>query len=86
MHLICNITTMCLCSAGTMVVNYVLPLEVVSPRWRTFCGCIGFWACGVMTLAPLAYFIRNWRYLTGVCALGGVPLLFTWRYGGSLYD
>ena len=64
---------------GTMVINFVLPMEYVGRQWRTFCGCIGFWACGVMTLAPMAYFIRDWRQLTMAAALGGIFLLFSWR-------
>ena len=64
--------------AGIMVVNFVLPMEFVGPKWRTFCGCIGFWACGLMSLALLGYLIPNWRHLTLACFAGGIPLLFTW--------
>lgn len=65
---------------GTMVVNFVLPLEVVGRKWRTFCGCIGFWACGVMTLAPLAFFIRDWRNLTLTCSTVGLPMLLSYWF------
>ena len=36
--------------SGTLVVNQSMPLEFVSKRWRTFCGCIGFWAVGIMVI------------------------------------
>ncbi|GFS26250.1 solute carrier family 22 member 15-like [Elysia marginata] len=65
---------------GCLVVNFVLPLEFVSPRWRTFCGCIGFWAVGLMTLAPWAYFIRDWRKLNIAMSSCGITLLFLWWF------
>ncbi|KAK3788267.1 hypothetical protein RRG08_027001 [Elysia crispata] len=65
---------------GCLVVNFVLPLEFVSPRWRTFCGCIGFWAVGLMTLAPWAYFIRDWRKLNIAMSCCGIVLLFLWWF------
>lgn len=64
---------------GVMVTNFVLPLEYVIPTWRTFCGCVGFWAVGLMLLAPLGYLIRDWRVLTLVSAALGLPMLLTWR-------
>ena len=76
----CSIRVKCLSLffPGTMVVNFVLPLEFVGPRWRTFCGCIGFWACGVMSLALMAFYIRDWRYLSIATSVGGIFLLFTY--------
>ncbi|KAI0220240.1 Organic cation transporter protein [Lamellibrachia satsuma] len=65
---------------GTMVVNFVMPLEFVGRRWRTFCGCIGFWALGVMLLAPMAFFIPQWRHLTAICSISGLVLMATWWY------
>ncbi|XP_046357158.2 organic cation transporter protein-like [Haliotis rufescens] len=65
---------------GTLVVNFVLPLEFVTPAWRTFCGCIGFWAVGLMTLALWAFFMRDWRHLTMATSASGVFLLFTWWF------
>ncbi|KAK3097018.1 hypothetical protein FSP39_005624 [Pinctada imbricata] len=65
---------------GVMVVNFVLPLEFVTPRWRTFCGCIGFWAVGLMTLALWAYYIRDWRYLIICTSLSGIFILLTWWF------
>lgn len=63
---------------GTMVINFVMPLEFVGRQWRTFCGCIGFWAVGVMLLAPMAYFIPQWRHLTALCSVSGLVLVATW--------
>ena len=61
-----------------MVINFVLPLEVVGREWRTFCGCIGFWAIGVGTLPILAYLLPHWRHLAMVSSAGGVLLIFTY--------
>ncbi|CAL1525927.1 unnamed protein product [Lymnaea stagnalis] len=63
---------------GCLVVNFVLPLEFVTPEWRTFCGCIGFWAVGLMTLAPWAYFLRNWRHLDIAMSATSITLLPLW--------
>ncbi|ELT93477.1 hypothetical protein CAPTEDRAFT_222903 [Capitella teleta] len=63
---------------GTMVINFVLPLEFVGCQWRTFCGCIGFWAVGVATLPLLAYFLPNWRHLAVTSSAVGIPLIFTY--------
>ncbi|ESO93451.1 hypothetical protein LOTGIDRAFT_147574, partial [Lottia gigantea] len=65
---------------GTLVVNFVLPLEFVTPAWRTFCGCIGFWAVGLASLALWAYLMHDWRYLTMATSLASIPLLFTWWF------
>ncbi|XP_061172657.1 organic cation transporter-like protein [Saccostrea echinata] len=65
---------------SVMVVNFVLPLEFVTPDWRTFCGCVGFWAVGLMTLAIWGYFITNWRYLIISTSVAGVFMLFTWWF------
>ncbi|OWF37778.1 organic cation transporter protein-like [Mizuhopecten yessoensis] len=65
---------------GVMVVNFVLPLEFVTPSWRTFCGCVGFWAIGLMTLALWGFLIRDWRTLVIATAVTGVPMLFSWSF------
>ncbi|XP_067666322.1 organic cation transporter protein-like [Haliotis asinina] len=65
---------------GALVVNFVLPLEFVTPAWRTFCGCIGFWAVGLMTLALWAFFVRDWRHLTMATSASSVFLLLTWWF------
>ncbi|XP_050402198.1 organic cation transporter protein isoform X1 [Patella vulgata] len=65
---------------GTLVVNFVLPLEFITPKWRTFCGCIGFWAVGLATLALWAYVLRDWRYLTMGTSASSIFLLFCWWF------
>ncbi|CAG5134983.1 unnamed protein product [Candidula unifasciata] len=65
---------------GCLVVNFVLPLEFVTPKWRTFCGCIGFWAVGLMLLAPWAYFLRDWRLLNIAMASTSLTLLPLWWF------
>lgn len=65
---------------GVMVVNFVLPLEFVTPSWRTFCGCVGFWAVGLMTLALWGFFIRDWKVLVIATSLTGLPMLLSWWF------
>ncbi|XP_048736438.1 organic cation transporter protein-like isoform X2 [Ostrea edulis] len=65
---------------SVMVVNFVLPLEFVTPSWRTFCGCVGFWAVGLMTLAIWGYFITNWRYLIIGTSTTGIFMLLSWWF------
>ena len=38
---------------GFMVVACVYPLEFVGHKWRVLCGTIGFWAVGIILLAPM---------------------------------
>ena len=64
--------------AGVLVVNFVLPLEIVTPEWRTFCGCIGLWAVGLMALALWGYFIRDWQYLVIATSTASVFILLAW--------
>ncbi|KAH9513363.1 hypothetical protein Btru_034737 [Bulinus truncatus] len=63
---------------GCLVVNFVLPLEFVTPQWRTFCGCVGFWAVGLMTLPLWAFLIRDWRHLDIAMSSSSVLLLPLW--------
>jgi len=63
---------------GLLVVNFILPIEYVGIKWRAFCGCIGAWAIGVMLLALVANYVRDWRHLSLIVSCGGIPLLFTW--------
>ncbi|BFZ01342.1 hypothetical protein BsWGS_04381 [Bradybaena similaris] len=65
---------------GCLVVNFVLPLEFVTPKWRTFCGCVGFWALGLMLLAPWAYLLRDWRLLNIAMASSSLTLLPLWWF------
>ncbi|XP_060580661.1 organic cation transporter protein-like, partial [Ruditapes philippinarum] len=65
---------------GVLVVNFVLPLELVTPEWRTFCGCIGLWAVGLMALAGWGYFIQDWQYLVICTSTASMFILLSWWF------
>ncbi|CAH1774470.1 unnamed protein product [Owenia fusiformis] len=65
------------CLAGLLVVNFVLPMEFVGPRWRVLFA-MQFWCVGIMLLPLPAYFISNWRHLCMATSLPGLLLLATW--------
>lgn len=65
---------------GVLVVNFVLPLEIVTPEWRTFCGCIGLWAVGLMTLAGWGYYIHDWQYLVISTSSASMFILLSWWF------
>lgn len=65
---------------GVLVVNFVLPLELVTPEWRTFCGCIGLWAVGLMALALWGYYIRDWQYLVIATSTASTFILLAWWF------
>ncbi|KAK0050169.1 organic cation transporter protein, partial [Biomphalaria pfeifferi] len=50
---------------GAFLVTYTLSTELVGPLYRVFVGFViqGFYSIGFMTLAGMAYLIREWRYL-----------------------
>jgi len=70
-----------LCCQGTIISGYVLSMEIVGISARSFVGLAiaPFFAVGCALLAGLAFFIRDWRALSLVCTLSGLPLLFLWR-------
>ena len=43
--------------------EFVLIMEMFSPKKRTIAGCINgiAWGVGVTLLAGIAYFLRDWR-------------------------
>ncbi|ESO91028.1 hypothetical protein LOTGIDRAFT_122416 [Lottia gigantea] len=51
---------------GVFITAFVLGMEFVGPSKRTLCGMgyMIFWAIGLFILAMLAYFIRDWKYLS----------------------
>ncbi|XP_052794709.1 organic cation transporter protein-like [Mya arenaria] len=65
---------------GVLVVNFVLPLELVTPEWRTFCGCIGLWAVGLMALALWGYLISDWQYLVIGTSTASLFILMSWWF------
>ncbi|GFR97680.1 organic cation transporter protein [Elysia marginata] len=50
---------------GAFLVAYTLATEMVGPRYRVMAGFVSqsFYSIGFMTLAGIAFFIREWRYL-----------------------
>lgn len=79
LYLVCRFFIGALMSS-VMVSNFILPMEYVIPKWRTFIGCIGFWPVGIIVLSIWGYFVRNWRYLTLTTVCAGFPMLVTWWF------
>ncbi len=63
-----------------LIAGFPLTIELVGISKRNLAGLIGgvLFAVGFPVLALLAFLISNWRILTVVCALHGVPLLLLW--------
>ncbi|CAG5130923.1 unnamed protein product [Candidula unifasciata] len=61
---------------GAFLVSYTLSTELVGPNYRTLAGFViqGFYSIGFMSLAGIAYFVRDWRYLE--MAITAPTLLF----------
>ncbi|BFZ10272.1 hypothetical protein BsWGS_13311 [Bradybaena similaris] len=61
---------------GAFLVSYTLSTELVGPSYRTVAGFViqGFYSVGFMSLAGMAYFVRDWRYLQ--MAITAPTLLF----------
>ncbi|XP_038078934.1 organic cation transporter protein-like [Patiria miniata] len=59
---------------GVFIMAFVIGTEFVGPGWRTFIGVVVecFFALGYMSLAVVAYFVRDWRILQLV---GSVPII-----------
>ena len=55
-------------------------MEFVGPSKRVLpgYGIMGFWAVGVMLVAPLAYWLRDWQHLQLASSLFALPLLSFW--------
>lgn len=64
-----------------MLCEYVFVLEIVGPKWRTFCGKFQdfFWDFGDITCFLFGYFIRDWRWLSLGTTLTIIPFLLCWR-------
>jgi MFS family permease len=63
-----------ICTGAYGLVSFTLPAELVSSAERGFVNVITTvaFALGVASLAPLAYFIRDWRMLSLVSAAPGL--------------
>ncbi|XP_072049785.1 organic cation transporter protein-like [Amphiura filiformis] len=66
---------------GTMIAGFVLLIEMLPPERRALGGLAGnmAWGFAVVTLALLAFLIRNWRHLQLVLSLGILVALPFWR-------
>ncbi|XP_059172875.1 organic cation transporter protein-like [Physella acuta] len=67
---------------GAFLVAYTLSTELVGPRYRVVAGFVsqGFYSIGYITLAGLAYFIREWRYLEMTITLPVLLFGFYWWF------
>ncbi|XP_038050998.1 organic cation transporter protein-like [Patiria miniata] len=66
---------------GMNLTEYVLVMEMFSPKMRSIAGCINniSWGVGVTLLAPIAYFLRDWRKMQlaiSIPCLVAIPLWF----------
>lgn len=73
-------------NAGMILSSYTLVLEIVGISMRTLAGIAtaAFFSTGFPILALLAFLIHDWRALSIVCAVSGLPLLLLWRLASSL--
>ncbi|WAR22956.1 ORCT-like protein [Mya arenaria] len=62
-----------------LTVSYSLSSEFTVNKWRVW--AIGFpsWFVEVCMFSLFAWLLQDWRYILLMCALLGVPFLFTWR-------
>uniref|UniRef100_A0A914WD23 Major facilitator superfamily (MFS) profile domain-containing protein n=1 Tax=Plectus sambesii TaxID=2011161 RepID=A0A914WD23_9BILA len=74
--------------AGATMITWVLACESVAPRTRAYGTVLMgvFWTAGYVLLSPMAYYIRNWRWLitaTSLPVLG--TIVFIWTIPESLH-
>lgn len=69
-------------TSGVFLVAYVLALEMVGPKARLNAGMIimMFFSLGYVLMAPIAYFIVQWRYLQMALTLPGLAFLCYWWF------
>lgn len=63
----------------------VSAMELVGPKYRVVAGFViqGFYSLGFMSLAGIAYFIRNWRYLEVAITAPALVFVSYWWYVNS---
>ncbi|XP_069951341.1 organic cation transporter protein isoform X2 [Cherax quadricarinatus] len=74
-------------SNGLLLVTYVLTLELIGDKWRTFCGTFIHTssALGMAMTGVLAVFIRDWRWLqVALTAPAFLLLSYTWLMPESI--
>nr|KAG5691730.1 hypothetical protein BaRGS_010233 [Batillaria attramentaria] len=67
---------------GAFLVSFTLSTELVGPKYRVIAGFViqSFYSVGFMTLAGIAYFIRNWRYLEVAITAPAVLFVIYWWF------
>ncbi|CAL1533640.1 unnamed protein product [Lymnaea stagnalis] len=67
---------------GAFLVAYTLATELVGPKYRVVAGFVsqGFYSIGFMSLAGIAYFIREWRYLEIAITLPVILFSLYWFF------
>ncbi|XP_070189986.1 organic cation transporter protein-like isoform X2 [Littorina saxatilis] len=66
--------------SGFICSSFVLSMELVGPSKRVWpgYGIMAAWSVGMMLLAPLAYWLRDWSNLQLATAILAAPLLSYW--------
>ncbi|XP_071542755.1 organic cation transporter protein-like [Panulirus ornatus] len=67
--------------SGIFLPNFVILMEVVGPKGRTLMGMLyqSFYSVGILLLAAIGYFVRDWRYLQ-LCISVPVVLLLLYYW------
>ena len=65
---------------GSLATSSILAVEIFPTEQRSFAmNDIEFWVFGYVSLTPIAYYIRNWRWLQLAITLPlGLTVLFYW--------
>lgn len=69
-------------TSGVFLVAYVIGLEMVGPKYRSFAGTLimMFFSFGFVMTTGFAYFIRDWRQLQVALTLPGLIFMLYWWY------
>ncbi|XP_064214230.1 organic cation transporter protein-like isoform X1 [Tribolium castaneum] len=70
-----------LATGGTMVMSFVLVMEIVGMKWRTTLGILYQipFNMGLLTLPLFAYFLRDWHHFhIAICVPGILLLSYYW--------
>ncbi|KAK7107420.1 organic cation transporter protein-like [Littorina saxatilis] len=67
---------------GAFLVSFTLSTELVGPKYRVIAGFViqSFYSVGFMSLAGIAYFIRDWRYLEIAITAPAVLFVVYWWF------
>ncbi|KAK7090345.1 hypothetical protein V1264_010154 [Littorina saxatilis] len=67
-------------SGGFVVAYFPLPMEFLSPRWRSVQGAIPTWSFGIGILSLVAWISRDWRWLNWIGAAFSGAFLFAYPF------